>query len=116
MAGQVPRPTVSLNVTDASGKPITDLVRRREQDIVQAGAGEQNRRLYEFVRFLMDNGMWAQLTPAQRAGAIERYKGGSMEHMFGTRGGGGSTEAQRQLATLAQQSRVRRPRRRPNEM
>ena len=104
MQAQTARPTTSLTLQEEGGRPLTGVVRRQQEEIVQAGAGERNRRVYEFVKMLMDSGVWGQYSPIERFQMIEQFKAGGFSDAPPV-GPGGSATMQRRLAHLNQARR-----------
>jgi hypothetical protein len=84
LGGGVPtRSTTGMRVDTAGGDPITGVTRAGEQRMIQQMPGEENRRVFEFVKTLQESGIWESLSPAQRQSYIAHFKAGGFEPQHG---------------------------------
>ena len=106
LGGGVPtRSTTGMRVDTAGGDPITGVTRAGEQRMIQQMAGEENRRVYEFVKGMQESGQWDRLSAAQRKHLIDLFKSGAMEtqNVISPRASLDEPKYRRMLAQLWQQ-------------
>ena len=84
------------------------MIGEREKDIVRAGAGEENRRVYAFIDRLQSEGLWEKFTPEERLEVIQAFLNQRVgrPQFVGADAIGplGNEREQRRLALIAQET------------